>query len=455
MRPVLIFNATQLRHCRLETNFNMLNFLKTILRGQNQFASGGLVLMLVGGIAAYLRSIPLALWEWLVEQTTMLITVKDDDVAFVWVKEWFLEQEFLKRVRRVDLDTTLRSSNLALAPGPGRHWFWYGGRPFRVTFYRSEDTKGRAQRRTETLYLQTIGRRQAFLGKMVEEIVECHRKKSRLKSSLFVHDDYWNEVEGYMPRLLDSVILHAGEKERVVEDVQKFRASKARYRHLGIPYHRGYLFYGPPGTGKTSLASAIADRFAMSIYAMNLTQFNDRSLMRAVNDVPQHSMILFEDIDCMRSGQARNPKTPLQKTSLSEKQGDAPDDKREDKAGDKPEDKLGVTLSGLLNVLDGFYAPENVLFVMTSNQIEALDPALLRPGRIDYRLYLGKATAQQKVELYRRFFATASEYEAIAFVEDHPWAQTMAEFQGLLLGFEEKREKRQAKDRQPGELVVR
>jgi mitochondrial chaperone BCS1 len=48
----------------------------------------------------------------------------------------------------------------------------------------------------------------------------------------------------------------------------------------------------------------------------------------------------------------------------------------------------GVTLSGLLNVLDGFYAPSNVLFVMTTNHIEVLDEALLRPGRIDYRLYL-------------------------------------------------------------------
>jgi len=97
---------------------------------------------------------------------------------------------------------------------------------------------------------------------------------------------------------------------------------------------------------------------------------------------------------------------------------------------------LGVTLSGLLNVLDGFYAPENVLFVMTTNRIEALDPALLRPGRIDYKLYLGKATDRQKVELYRRFFPQASEFEAQSFVESSRSAQTMAEFQGLLLELE-------------------
>jgi chaperone BCS1 len=101
----------------------------------------------------------------------------------------------------------------------------------------------------------------------------------------------------------------------------------------------------------------------------------------------------------------------------------------------------GVTLSGLLNVLDGFYAPANVLFVMTTNHIEVLDEALLRPGRIDYRLYLGNATDRQKMELYRRFFPEASEFEAGEFVESSRSAETMAEFQGLLLSLEQESEK--------------
>ena len=70
---------------------------------------------------------------------------------------------------------------------------------------------------------------------------------------------------------------------------------------------------------------------------------------------------------------------------------------------------------------------------MTTNHIEVLDQALLRPGRIDYRLYLGKATQQQKVDLYCRFFPKASEIEALALVELSHDAETMAEFQGLLL----------------------
>jgi mitochondrial chaperone BCS1 len=165
----------------------------------------------------------------------------------------------------------------------------------------------------------------------------------------------------------------------------------------------------------------------MSISAINLNDFNDRSLMKAINEVPPNSVILFEDIDCMSSGKTRNAPN-----EWSSKKGLAAS---EDK--DALAEKLGVTLSGLLNVLDGFSAPEDVLFIMTSNRIETLDAALLRPGRIDYRLYMGEATERQKVDLYRRFFPAASELEALEFIETHPSGTTMADFQGLLLGLEQ------------------
>jgi chaperone BCS1 len=59
-----------------------------------------------------------------------------------------------------------------------------------------------------------------------------------------------------------------------------------------------------------------------------------------------------------------------------------------------------VSLSGLLNVLDGFHAPQEAVYVMTTNAMEVLDAALLRPSRIDYRLYLGEATRGQKREMF-------------------------------------------------------
>ena len=369
--------------------------------------------------------------EWCVRQITLSITVKDDDMAFVWVKEWLLEQKFLQRIRRVDMDTrTKPERQLALLPAPGYHWFWWKGRPFRVEFTRTEDKRGWTSTRDETLTFRTLGRRQAFLKGFVERIVDCHKQNMAATSSLFVRDEYWVRVKGYRPRRLESVILKAGEKERLVQDIEQFRASKERYGQLGVPYHRGYLFYGPPGTGKTSLVSALAARFGMSIYGVSLGDFNDESLMRAIQDVPTNSVILFEDIDCMKAGKSRPDADERDKRRWLEKLGDET----------SSAERLGVTLSGLLNVLDGFHAPENVLFVMTTNHIEALDPALLRPGRIDYRLLLSTASEEQKIALYRRFFPEASTSEAREFVEANYSAETMAEFQGLLLALNQERQ---------------
>src|SRR5262249_22639247 len=220
--------------------------------------------------------------------------VKDDDAAFVWVKEWFLEQKFLRRIRHVDLDTTLRSERIVMIPAPGKHWFWYRGRPFEVWFYRTENTKERTCRRIESLTFRTLGRNQAILRRFVDDVVRCHIKRQGVQSYLYMYDDGWDYIPGYSPRALESVILEPGEKEHLLQDVAQFRGSKPRYACLGVPYHRGYLFYGPPGTGKTSLVSALAAHFGLSIYAVNLAEFNDRSLMSAVNRVPPHSVLLFE-----------------------------------------------------------------------------------------------------------------------------------------------------------------
>src|SRR5437762_14322837 len=264
-----------------------------------------------------------------------------------------------------------------MVPAPGMHWFWYGGRPFQVWFSRMESTHERSTSHVESLTFRTIGRNRGLLQILVNDVVSCHTRRLGVQSYLYTYNDGWDYIEGYAPRLLESVVLQPGEKEHLIEDVKNFRASKQRYARLGIPYHRGYLLYGPPGTGKTSLVSALAAHFGRSIYVINLTDFSDRSLMNAVNLVPASSVLLFEDIDCAKSGKARE--------TISVANGGT--QTQNEKANALAN---GVTLSGLLKVLDGFYAPTNVLFVITTNHIEVLDEALLRPGRIDYRLVPGQ-----------------------------------------------------------------
>ena len=160
----------------------MFEFLKKMLTGSNEFAAGGLMLMIIGGLSVYLRAVPERIWHWIVGQTTMIITVTNDDAAFVWVKEWFLEQKFLKRIRHVDLDTTLRNEHIAMIPAPGKHWFWYGRRPFEVWFVRTENKNERSGKRVETLTFRTVGRNRAFLQEFVNDIVQSHLRRQGVES---------------------------------------------------------------------------------------------------------------------------------------------------------------------------------------------------------------------------------------------------------------------------------
>lgn len=106
----------------------------------------------------------------------------------------------------------------------------------------------------------------------------------------------------------------------------------------------------------------------MSIYAINLTDFNDRLLMKAMSDIPAGSIVFFEDVDSMNvSKPCVDSETPSAPATHGK--------------GEEKIDRFGVTLPGLLNVMDGFHAPDNVLYMMTTNKLEALDPALLRLGQ--------------------------------------------------------------------------
>jgi SpoVK/Ycf46/Vps4 family AAA+-type ATPase len=183
-------------------------------------------------------------------------------------------------------------------------------------------------------------------------------------------------------------------------------ASADWYQQIGVPYRRGYLLHGPPGNGKTSVVKALAGELGMNIYLLMLAD-GDMTDIR-VNDllakVPARNMVLLEDVDCAF---ARRKKT-------SGKEG-------------------GLTFSGLLNAIDGVAAPEGRIIVMTTNHVEKLDPALVRPGRADVKLWFGNATADQARRLFERFFPSQEEL-ARAFgdrIEDRQYS--MATLQDYLM----------------------
>jgi len=184
-------------------------------------------------------------------------------------------------------------------------------------------------------------------------------------------------------RPLASVVLDAGVGEAVVKDVREFMTSESWYRERGIPYRRGYLLHGPPGCGKTSFIAALAGELEYSICVLNLSDrtMGDDRLAHRLADAPENSIILLEDID------AAFVSRELSAEAETAYQG-----------------ANRLTFSGLLNAIDGVTSTEGRIVFMTTNYFERLDPALIRPGRVDYIEQIGHCSHHQLLNMFAKFF---------------------------------------------------
>lgn len=375
------------------------------------------MVLAAGGVMASLRKVPEHVWQFALRQTTMTITIVDSNNLFECFRIWFEKQDHAAKIRRVD--GFIYKSKPRVAPAPGSHWFLLEGRPIFVTFTRSEESKDNySHKRSESFTIRLLGRDQSRLRSFLTNIKNTYDVVTQEEPRLYFYHDGWACAWDYKPRSLDSVILPGFEKEKLVADIEHFRAAEDRYNITGIPYHRGYLLYGLPGTGKTSLVAGLSSHFHSSIYLLSLSRITDHQLMSAVTSVPKSACLILEDVDCL---------VPENREETESQDGVTPT---------KKESKPGVTLSGLLNALDGLQTPPGLLFFLTTNYIEKLDPALIRPGRVDYRMEFGSATGEQKLELYKRLFPTHTVSQALNFLYPHDQKETMAQYQSRLLAIE-------------------
>lgn len=387
----------------------------------SQFAQGGLLLMIIGALGAYARKLPSNLWSWFLHQTTMSVSILGTDYMYIWVKAWASQKDYTRRVRSFDAfgESTGDRYWCYLRPGPGRHWCLYKGYPLLMYFER-EKPQGTTQF-TETITLRTFGRSRTRLDVLTEEIIaayQTHLKVFNEESHLFTWETTeWSE-SSFEPRPLESVLLPASIKQSIVSDITLFLESKDWYQHMGIPYHRGYLLHGPPGTGKSSFISGLSSHFKFSVYLLKLNSLNDLSLMQAVRRIKSGSMVVFEDIDCVTTSRVQPDISVHSRPETKDKTAGIP---------------VGhVSLSGLLNALDGIESSTGVIYVMTTNHKDRLDPALIRPGRIDIQVELSAATWDQRLELYQRFFPEDSEESTLGYISERN-NLTMAELQEALL----------------------
>lgn len=161
----------------------------------------------------------------------------------------------------------------------------------------------------------------------------------------------------------------------------------------GIPYRRGYLLHGSPGSGKSSFITALAGSFSLNICILNLSErgLTDDKLNHLMTNLPERSILLLEDIDSAFN---------LRK-----------------QVGENEGFNSNVTFSGLLNSLDGVASGEKRIVFMTTNFVERLDEALIRPGRVDLIAELGDAEESQVRELLLKFYGDDGKRRRIQLVD--------------------------------------
>lgn len=326
-------------------------------------------------------------WRNLTGELNFTVSVDGRDDIYPDLQAWVLERVPAARQRSLSAQSHRSDQLMAVSPGdspvevaPPLRLSYDGrrsqtvhvaGHRVRVTV-ESEDITGGARNAESWSYRRDrivftargVAARDAVVGVLARMAAErnAHREV-RFYSPRWGE---WQRNRDTPLRSLDTVILAAGLAEEVSADLGEFLSRESDYANLGIPWHRGYLFTGPPGVGKTSLAKGLAVKHSLDIYFLPIASVTtDAMFLQLLGALPARAMLLIEDVDIVHGAKVRDDGEP------------------------------GVSLSGLLNGLDGVATPHGLVTVLTSNDDSVLDEALVRPGRVDVKRKLGYLDVDQ------------------------------------------------------------
>lgn len=225
-------------------------------------------------------------------------------------------------------------------------------------------------------------------------------------------------------------------KEALIQRLESFK-DKATYERLGIQDALGLLFYGTPGTGKTSAIKAIAKYMNMSLIMVPMNQINSKKRLKKFfqtdsysgNEIPYNKRIyVLEEIDASNWGKIIKKRTG----SITEETNPTPTsgvgsgtiiiNSRDEPSRSKKDDEP-LTLGAILEVIDGIIETSGRIIIMTTNHKELIDPALLRPGRIDFELEFKKLRRCDVASIYEKMYSLPMPRETLRKINDYTYSQ--------------------------------
>ncbi|KAI5865148.1 BCS1 N terminal-domain-containing protein [Durotheca rogersii] len=363
----------------------------------NPVFAGGFGLASLGAVLAFARRGAISTVGLIRRRMLVNVEISRQDPSYPWILAWlsqpreqtsFLARR-LTRINKLSVTTTTSvtangptRASFFLQPGYGRHVIKYKHAYIVVSREKQATAKTNTGEPHETVELTTLyAHRHIFEDVFTEAralALQAHEGKTVVYS---VRNFDWVPLgEPRRKRPLGSVILDEGVKERIVDDAKDFLARRQWYVDRGIPYRRGYLLYGPPGSGKSSFIQALAGELDFSVAMVNLSEIGvtDDKLAFLLTKLPERTILLLEDADSAFINRRKREADGYSGGT--------------------------VTFSGLLNALDGLSAGEERIAFLTTNHIELLDPALIRPGRVDLMVHIGGATRYQAAQMWDRFY---------------------------------------------------
>ncbi len=207
--------------------------------------------------------------------------------------------------------------------------------------------------------------------------------------------------------------LFFSQKKELLAILEKFQTKTMYPPHIGMDTKLGILLYGPPGTGKTGTITAIANMLQRNIIIINFTTVTTCGELDALLTPERfkNHIFVFDEFDCILDalGRPTGSGAKEEKNDWGSMLLAAEGEERKQiltmmREGKKITKDQPIDMAYLLQKLDGIVSAEDRMIIATTNNPDKINPALLRPGRFDMKLCLGKCTHKMIAEILQYYY---------------------------------------------------